>query len=144
MIHLLNELATYLGEKLEMTPGENVFYNSMPDQPDECVLIQEPSTHIPVPAQVDASTHYLRITARAKTDVQAFQLAGRCYKWFVQDREEYRVDEIANTELTGFLDISENITVFIQPYGTPIWDKTDQRGRRYYFFTASLITKRIL
>lgn len=144
MINLLNELAVYLGPNLGLIPGKSIFYNSMPDEPAECLLIQSPKHHIPVPAQVNASSHYLRFTARGGTDASAYKLAGNCYKWIMQDVETYNVADVENKDLDGFIKLSDDLTVYIQPYGTPIWEKTDQRGRRYYTFTASLITKRIL
>lgn len=144
MINLQNELAVYFGKKMNLVPGKNVFYNAMPDEPDDCLLIQSPKHHIPVPAQVNASSHYLRFTARGKSDASAFKLACECYKWIMQDKTEYAATEVEQIDLNGFINLSEDLTVYIQPYGAPIWEKTDQRGRRYYYFTASLITKRIL
>lgn len=139
MINLLDELVTYLGNRLSLTPGTNIFYNEMPDSPDKCVLLTSPKHSVPVPTQIDASTHFLRVDARAKGSTAAYELAVLCNRWLASDETVYTAD----TETTGFITLESGLSVYVQLHGTPLWDKTDQQGRRYYSFTATLITKKI-
>lgn len=140
MINLLNELTTYLGEKLNLIPGTNIFYNSMPDNPDKCVVLTTQKHSVAVPPQIDASTHYLRVDVRAKTSDEAYQLAALCNRWLASDVTDYSED----TDTNGFITITNDLSVYVHLHGTPLWDKTDQQGRRYYYFTAMLITKKIV
>lgn len=140
MINLLNELVNYLSDKLTLTPSTNIFYNSMPDSPNTSVLLTLPREHIPVLPQIDASTHYLRVTARAKLETDAYDLAASCYRWLLSD--EALIDE--DTDTYGFITLDNNLVVRVQLHGTPIWDKTDQQGRVYYYFTATIVTKKLI
>ena len=33
-MNILDELTNYIATKMSLEPGENLFYNSMPDEPD--------------------------------------------------------------------------------------------------------------
>jgi len=144
MINLLAELVTYLGTKLSLVPGESIFYNNWPDVPSNCVLLQENKHSFPVPVQINASTHHIQITTRAATSDEAYQLAAECYRWLLTDDANYAEETIDVIDTTGFITLQNDISVYVQLHGTPLWDKTDQQGRRYYYFTATLITKRII
>lgn len=136
MINLLTDLTEYLGQKLSLVPGTSIFYNSLLDKPDKAVLIESGKFTTDVLPQIDASVHYIRVVTREKTSDDAYELACDCYKWLLADTD--------NDEETGFITLTSGLSVYVQLHGVPLWDKTDQQGRRYYYFTATMITKRIV
>lgn len=114
---------------VSLVPGQNIFYNEMPDAPTKCLAVLSPKHSHAVPAQIDASTHYLKIIAREATSTAAYDLAAQSYQALYSE--------------TGII-VAGNLTLLVHLHGTPIWEKTDQQGRRYYYFTATAITKRLL
>ena len=137
MINILDELVTYLGSKVSLTPGQSIYYNSMPDTPDLCVVLNEVKQGKNVPPQIDASTQYIKVTVRAATTREAYAKATECYRWLLSDTNDL-------TDPNGFISMLSGLTVYIQLHGNPIWEQTDQRGRRYYYFTMTTITKRLI
>ena len=136
MINILNELVEYLGPKVSLIPGESIFYNEMPPETSYGALIKEPVQGGFVPPQIDASVHNIQVSTKAKTSTEAYNLAMECYKWLTIDTE--------SAESTGIIVLHDTLAMAVELHGTPIWDKTDQQGRRYYYFLATIITKNLI
>lgn len=141
MSDLLIKLATYLATKLELQTGKDVFYNELPDKPNKAVLLQELEIDSMVPPQINAAKHRIRVSTRDTSNDLAKALADACYRWLTSDNDEYD-DNIEADNTTGFIQLDETDSVFVQLRGNPIWDKADQQGRKYFCFTALFITKR--
>lgn len=130
---LLDKLVTYLAPLVGLTAGTSLFYNEIPpdsDVPSSAMCVQEaiPGDH--VFPQIDAEIHILKVTARADTSIAAKSLASLAY---VQCYDE-----------TGIVTLATDLIVSIELGGTPIWEKTDQEGRSYFYFTMKVISKRLL
>ena len=141
MINLLDLVARYLASKTNMVAGTSVFYNEMPDDPTKCILVQEiQNPNIMVLPQIDAEVHRIEVTARDESAVKAADLARLCWRWLLTDNAAFTSDTRVDT--TGFVTIGDLATVQITLYGNPVWKKSDQQGRKYYHFYATIITKR--
>lgn len=138
MKDICNLVATYLASALELSLGSEVFYYNMPGSVDECVVVQRQHSGVHVPIQIDASVHYLRIAARAKTSDGAYALANRAYDCLSAEHDT--LDEAPGFIILkdGETDISASIRLFDRPQ----WDSQDQQGRKVFNFDAVLITKR--
>lgn len=142
MMDLLQQLATYLGEKLDMTPGTNVFYYELPDTPDVAVCVQELKNNQRTPSQIDAVERKIVVTVRAKSNTEANELAELAYRWMW-------CSENTSENPHGFLKLSvdeangEACYVYSTPLCKPTWEKSDQRGRKYFTFDTIIITQRI-
>lgn len=141
MTNLLSLVASYLASKLTMTAGTNVFYNEMPDEPAKCVLVQEiQNPGIAVHPQIDGEIHRIKVSVRDTTYELANNLAQLCWRWLLTDKTAFTSDK--RTDTTGFVTIADLATVQITLYGNPVWEKSDQQGRKYYSFYATILTKR--
>lgn len=142
MMDLLQQLAEYLATKLDMTPGKDVFYYEMPDAPDNCLCVQEVKNNKSVPAQIDAAERKIVITVRAMNNVAANELAELAYRWMW-------CSEVTAENPHGFLKLAideengEASYVYSTPLCKPTWEKSDQRGRKYFTFDTIIITQRI-
>lgn len=141
MMDLLQQLAEYLGEKLDMTPGKDVFYYEMPDAPDVCVCVQEVKNNVYTPSQIDAAERKIVVTTRARSNTEANELAELTYRWMW-------CSETTTDNPHGFLKLSvdeengEASYVYSTPLCKPTWEKSDQRGRKYFTFDTIIITQR--
>lgn len=138
---LLEEIAKYIAKHTNTTLGTDMFYFTMPADPDCCISIEEPKLSAPVLAQINAESHYIRVNVRHTSSTSAFSTAKNCYRWLLTDDPEYTAD--SDTVPTGFITLLNGLSVYVQLHGDPLTDKTDQQGRRYFYLTATLITKRI-
>lgn len=140
-MNILQCLVDYMAEKTTLVGGTNLFYNEMPDDPTKCLTFIALKHPIAVPTQIDADVYVVQVVARDDTSTNAFALAKTCYQWLRSSEANYN----ANTqETTGFINLTSTVEALINLNSTPIWEKTDQRGRRYYTFTATIITKRLI
>lgn len=137
MKNLLKDLSEYLADRLELTLGKQVFYNELPDAPDEAVLVQERKTINPTVPQIDAVSRRVVFTTRAKSNEASYDLACRVYRWMWYSSTDE--DEVP----TGFLELLDGSFVFSDIRGTPIWDKSDQKGRKYFTFEAVVTTQKL-
>jgi hypothetical protein len=135
VINLLDLLCSYLADRLELVPGDNIVYNEIPDQPDSCVVLQEERSGRIVPPQINAAIHYVRVVVRAETNSAAFSLAQLCWRWLLTDSAEIGEDT------TGFLTLLDGTVIHCQLLGTPVWEQADQQGRKYFCFYALITTK---
>lgn len=135
-MNLLEELATYLAGKVDMQLGKQAFFNEMPDEPAECFCVQEKSTTLPTLPQIDAVSRRVVLSIRAPSHKHADKLATELYRWMWCSDEE-------TDNPTGFLELREGLYVFSDVRGTPIWDKSDQKGRKYYTFEAVVTTQKL-
>lgn len=136
---LLKEIAAYLATKTSKTLGQNVFYYEMPEEPAECILVQEESTPLAVPAQIDAQHHRIMVTIRGSSNIYAKELADLCWRWLLCDDLMYDVDR-SSVNVTGFIQLNNGIYVYVQLYSSPVWLKVDQKGRKYFSFKANVVT----
>lgn len=132
---LLLALATYIAEKTEKVLGKQVFYYEMPDTPDECICLQEKKTSLPTLPQIDAVSRRIVFSIRAKSNESSYALANEVYQWmWCSDADE--------ESPTGFLELAEGLFVFSDVRGIPVWDKSDQKGRKYFTFEAVVTTQK--
>jgi len=127
MANLLSSITTYL--RSHVPAGTNVYYNEMPDDQENNVLVQEVSMGGHVFPQIDAELHNIKVTVRALTSSAAESLARTCYT--------HLYDE------TGCIQLAAGDEVVVELRGTPIWEQTDQQGRRFFYFLAVVISKRL-
>lgn len=141
MTNLLDLVARYLASKMGLVAGTNVFYNEMPDDPAKCVLVQEiQNPGVKVLPQIDAEIHWLRFTARDTTHPLAQALSEQCWRWLLTEIANFDLDK--REDSTGFITLDLYCTVQVTLYGNPVWDKNDQKGRKYYNFYATILSKR--
>ena len=140
MIDLLDELTSYLASHTGLTPGVSAFYNEMPDEPAKCIVIQEEHHGVSIPVQIDAEIHSIKITARDSSASGSKSLAESCRRWLITDLETYDEDKTVDT--TGFITLPNKAVVHVRLYSSPVWEKADQHGRKYFCFYASIITPR--
>jgi hypothetical protein len=140
MIDVLGKIVSYLDSKTTLTAGTDLFYNEMPDEKDRCVLVQELLSNVAIPAQIDAEIHKIAITVREATNTATLSLAQTCWRWLLTDSASYDTDK--SEETTGFITLAAGVTVQVVLYGNPVWEKTDQEGRKYYKFFFTILTKR--
>lgn len=135
-MNILLTLATYVAKKLEKVLGVDVFYYDMPDSPDECICLQEKKTSLPTLPQIDAVCRRIVVSVRAKSNERAYALANEVYQWmWCSDADE--------ESPTGFLEIAEGLFVFSDVRGMPVWDKSDQKGRKYFTFETVVTTQKL-
>ena len=134
---LLEQMAEYIADKIQLTVGEQVFYYEMPDEPMVCVGILEIPTALGSPAQIDASSHSIKLLVRAESNTAANELAGRCYK-------ALRSDETAvETTDTGFIRLPDGSYVYVYLRGEPVWDSVDQQKRKTFAFEATITSQKL-
>ena len=128
MIDILQVIANKLAADLLLETGVNIFCYELPDALNATIVVQEPKHIGEVFQQIDAETHFIEITARSKGNVAAKELATKCYNCMCND--------------TGILE-QDGVTFSVELQGTPIWKKSDQQDRKYFYFTMKVITMRL-
>ena len=136
-MNILDELTNYIATKMSLEPGENLFYNSMPDEPDNCVLLQQESYSTGVPVQIDATCYHVKVIVRNVSNSDAYDVAAMVYRWLYTDKED-------TAEADGLVKLSDTLTVATVPLTEPIWYKTDEKGRKYFVFKARVFSHRII
>ena len=126
---LLESIVTYLAPLTSLTPGTDIFYNEFTEDPARQVCVQEPQEGGHVYPQIDAEIHFVKVSARDVSSTQAKTLARLCYTSLLAE--------------TGLVDLAPDLSVAVELHGTPIWEKADQQGRSYFYFTLKLISKRL-
>lgn len=129
MANLLNDIASYLAEENDLVPGTSIFYNEMPENEITTVLVQETFMGGHVLQQINAELHRVRITARGLSSTAAETILRSCYTSLLSE--------------SGVIELTANNFATIELQGTPIWEKTDQQGRSFFYFTAVVISSRI-
>lgn len=130
---LLDNLVEYLAKQLNMVPGEDAFYHEMPDEPDTCFCLYEVKTTLDSPPQIDAISRRVRFVTRANGNSASNALAEQMWLALWHDAE--RDVDVPD----GFITLRDGI-VFVDLRGKPIWDKSDQRNRKYFCFEAVITT----
>lgn len=136
-MNILNELVGYLAEKLDLEPGDNLFYNSLPDEPDEATLLQQLPRTIAVPSQIDATCSVVEITTRSMSNETAYEMGRSVYRWLYTDK-----DDISDAD--GLLRVSDTLTVATVMLSEPTWKSTDNNGRKYFVFRVRVFSHRII
>lgn len=128
MIDILEEIAKYLATALSLQSGKEITYNEMLDAGIKTVCVQalRPGGH--VFPQIDAELHNIQIVAREASNTLAYALAMRCHAALLTE--------------SGIVEL-EKCSISVEMQGTPIWQKTDQQARKYYYFTMKVISKRL-
>ena len=136
-MNILDEITTYIATKLNLKPGENIFYNSLPDEPDDALLIQLLPRSIPTPSPIDAECYVIEVSSRSLSNDIAYQQAESAYRWLYTDKED-------TADADGIVNISENLSVATLMLNTPTWKQTDNNGRKYFTFRVRVFSHRII
>lgn len=136
-MNILDEITTYVANKLNLEPGENIFYNSLPDEPDDALLIQLLPRSLPTPSPIDAECYVIEVSSRSLSNDVAYQQAESAYRWLYTDKED-------TADADGIVNISENLSVATLMLNTPAWKQTDNNGRKYFTFRVRVFSHRII
>lgn len=136
-MNILDEITTYVANKLNLEPGENIFYNSLPDEPDDALLIQLLPRSLPTPSPIDAECYVIEVSSRSMFNDVAYQQAESAYRWLYTDKED-------TADADGIVNISENLSVATLMLNTPAWKQTDNNGRKYFTFRVRVFSHRII
>lgn len=136
-MNILDEITTYVANKLNLEPGENIFYNSLPDEPDDALLIQLLPRSLPTPSPIDAECYIIEVSSRSMSNDVAYQQAESAYRWLYTDKED-------TADADGIVNISENLSVATLMLNTPAWKQTDNNGRKYFTFRVRVFSHRII
>lgn len=144
MINILEKLATYLATRVNLALGQSLFYNQLSDTDNVCVLLQEVTCNDDIAPQINLEQHTIKVCARASSNTAAYNKAAECYRWLLTDNEAYTAETAELIDITGILALAADLIVRCQLGGTPIWLKTDDKGREYFGFTATIFSKRLI
>lgn len=136
-MNILDEITTYVANKLNLEPGENIFYNSLPDEPDDALLIQLLPRSLPTPSPIDAECYVIEVSSRSMSNDVAYQQAESAYRWLYTDKED-------TADADGIVNISENLSAATLMLNTPAWKQTDNNGRKYFVFRVRVFSHRII
>lgn len=137
-MNILEEICDYLDSKIStLTPGENLFYNSLPDEPDDAVLLQLLPRTLPTPSPLDAECYVVEVTSRSMSNDMAFEQAKEVYRWLYTDKEDLEYAD-------GLVTLSEGLSVGTVMLNTPAWKQTDNNGRKYFIFRLRVFSHRII
>lgn len=132
MTDIVAQVAKYLAEKTGRTYGTDVFYYQMPDSVDDCVVVQRNKLSVSVPVQIDADVYSIRVAARNASADTAYAVACEMWNALLADTDEN----------AGFIQLEETYAR-VDLFDKPLWESSDQQGRKVFDFTARLITKRL-
>ncbi len=132
MTDIVAQVAKYLAEKTGGTYGSDVFYYQMPDSVDDCTVVQRNKLNVSVPVQIDADVYSIRVASRSTSADKAFALASKAWNALCVDTDEN----------AGFIQLEETYAR-VDLFDKPLWNTSDQQGRKVFDFTARLITKRL-
>ena len=135
MADVCQAVAEYLADALHLAYGKSVFYYQLPEEVNECLVVQRVQNNISIPVQIDASVHSLRIAARCKTSDAAYNLAFCAYCALNNVADETVHDE------PGFIVLNTGRAA-VRLYDYPAYDSQDQQGRKVFHFFATLIASR--
>lgn len=136
-MNILDEITTYVAAKLNLEPGENIFYTSLPDEPDDALLLQLLPRSLPTPSPIDAECYVIEVSSRSLSNDVAYQQAESAYRWLYTDKED-------TADADGIVNISENLSVATLMLNTPAWKQTDNNGRKYFTFRVRVFSHRII
>lgn len=132
MTDIVAQVAKYLAEKTGRTYGTDVFYYQMPDSVDDCVVVQRNKLNVSVPVQIDADVYSIRVATRNTSADAAYAMACEMWNALLADTDEN----------AGFIQLEETYAK-VDLFDKPLWESSDQQGRKVFDFTARLITKRL-
>ena len=132
MTDIVVQVAKYLAEKTGRTYGTDVFYYQMPVSVDDCVVVQRNKLNVSVPVQIDADVYSIRVAARSTSADAAYAAACKMWNALLADTDEN----------AGFIQL-EGTYAKVDLFDKPLWESSDQQGRKVFDFTARLITKRL-
>ncbi len=132
MTDIVAQVAKYLAEKTGRTYGTDVFYYQMPDAVDDCVVVQRNKLNVSVPVQIDADVYSIRVATRNTSADAAYAMACEMWNALLADTDEN----------AGFIQLEETYAK-VDLFDKPLWESSDQQGRKVFDFTARLITKRL-
>lgn len=136
-MNILNELVEYLATKLDLEPGENIFYNSLPDEPDTAALLQQLPRTVPTPSPIGATSYIVEVTVRSMSNEDAYALGCNLYRWLYTSNDD-------TEDADGIVRLSENRCIATAMLGEPVWKQTDAKGRKYFVFRVRVFSNRII
>lgn len=132
---IIETVAQYLATQTAHPYGKSCFSYELPDNPAECIgVLGVPTNGLEAPAQIDAATIRLEIIVRSTSNSLANKLAQDCYNVLNPADEE--------GERTGFVELLQGLYVYCFLNCEPVWSKTDQQGRKYFTFQATITASR--
>ena len=137
-MNILNELVEYLAAKIpSLEPGENLFYNSLPDEPDDAMLLQQLPRTMAVPSQIDGACYIVEVTSRSESNETAYENGRMVYRWLYTDKDD-------TGDADGLIRLNSGLTVATVMLGEPVWKQTDNNGRKYFVFRLRVFSHRII
>lgn len=137
-MNILNELVEYLAAKiLSLEPGKNLFYNSLPDEPDDAMLLQQLPREITIPSQIDGACYTVEVTSRSMSNETAYENGLVAYRWLYTDKDD-------TADADGLIRLNSGLTVATVMLGEPVWNQTDNNGRKYFVFRLRVFSHRII
>lgn len=136
-MNILSELVTYLAAKCDLEPGENIFYNSLPDEPDTAVLLQQSQQTVPTPSPIGATSYIVEVTVRSLSNETAYDMGCNLYRWLYTSQSD-------TEDADGIVTIAEGRSIATAMLGEPVWKQTDNKGRKYFVFRVRVFSHRII
>lgn len=137
-MNILNELVEYLAAKIpSFEPGENLFYNSLPDEPDDAMLLQQLPRTVAIPSQIDGACYIVEVTSRSLSNETAYENGRMVYRWLYTDKDD-------TGDADGLIRLNSGLTVATVMLGEPVWKQTDNNGRKYFVFRLRVFSHRII
>lgn len=141
-MNILDELTKYIANKMDLELGENLFYNSMPDSPNNAVVFQQipfedTAKGFAIPSQIDGACYIVSVTIRNESNTDAYEIGRNIYRWLYTDKEDI-------SDADGLVKLSDTLTVATNMLGEPVWEKTDNNGRKYFTFKVRVFSHRII
>lgn len=137
-MNILNELVEYLATKIpSFEPGDNLFYNSLPDEPDDAILLQQLPHTVAIPSQIDGACYIVEVTSRSESNETAYENGRVAYRWLYTDKAD-------TDDADGLIRLESGLDVATVMLGEPVWKQTDDKGRKYFVFRVRVFSHRII
>lgn len=136
-MNLLSELVEYLASKTALVPGDNLFYNTMYDIPNNAVCLQLSPLSYSTPSPINGEVTIVDVTVRNESNDAAYNIGKEIYRWLYTDKEDVE-------DADGLIKVSDALTIATSMYGPPVWSRTDDKDRKYFTFKVKIFSRRII
>lgn len=136
-MNLLSELVEYLSSKTTLVPGDDLFYNTMYDTPDNAVCLQLSPLSYSTPSPINGEVTIVDVTVRNESNDAAYNIGKEIYRWLYTDKEDVE-------DADGLIKVSNALTIATSMYGPPVWSRTDDKDRKYFTFKVKIFSRRII
>lgn len=131
-MNISEEVAKYLSSATSV----QAFYNEIPDDTCPAILVQAVPTSYHVPVQVNASINRLQISAKHLSNTT-------CYELIMELFHAMQKTHGSNEDETGIINLNNNLSCSVEFRGSPVWSRSDQKGRKYFVFEIIVTTKNL-